>query len=248
MKSVAMLQSNYIPWKGVFDLIHRVDVFVFYDDVQYTKKDWRSRNYIPTKNGPLMLSVPVITKGKFDQLVCEAQIDPASDWQQKHLRTLELNYSKAPYFERYQPLLQDFYVDHQWENLSQMNVYMTKVIAKELGITTEFVYGPDLDCHGNKNGEKVIKICQKLGCDSFINGPASKAFMDESLFQEAGVQLSYMTYQYPKYKQRVYPFNHQVSVLDLLFNEGPNAPYYIWGWKEDPSVEADWIGQEPECT
>ncbi len=239
MKKVAMLQSNYIPWKGVFDLIHRVDVFVFYDDVQYTKKDWRSRNKIPTKNGEVWLSVPVNTKGKFDQLVCEAMIDRSTDWQSKHKKTLTLNYSKAPYYSEYADLLDDFYTDHQWESLSEMNCYMTQTIARRLGISTEFVYGPDLDCHGSKDGEKVINICRKLGCDWFLNGPASKAFMDEEKFREAGIELHYMDYAYPKYRQRVYPFDHYVSVLDLLFNEGPNAPYYIWGWKDDPNAQAD---------
>ena len=163
MKKVAMLQSNYIPWKGVFDLIHRVDVFVFYDDVQYTKKDWRSRNKIPTKNGEIWLTVPVKTKGKFEQLICDTEIDTSTDWQAKHKKTLTLNYSKAPYFPDYADLLDDFYSDHHWTNLSEMNRYMTETIAHRLGIGTEFVYGPDLDCHGSKDGEKVINICKKLG-------------------------------------------------------------------------------------
>ena len=237
-----MLQSNYIPWKGVFDLIHRVDMFVFYDDVQYTKKDWRSRNKIPTKNGELWLSVPVDSKGKRDQLVCQAQINRETDWQAQHKRTLTLNYSKAPYFEQYKWILDDFYTDHEWTSLSEMNVYMTQKLASVLGITTEFVYGPDLHCEGDKDGGKVLKICEKLGCDYFINGPASREFMNEQKFIDAGVTLEYMSYQYPKYKQRVYPFDHYVSVLDLIFNTGDKAPWYIWGWRDDPDVETDILG------
>ena len=116
---------------------------------------------------------------------------------------------------------------------------MTETIARRLGITTEFVNGPELDCHGSKDGEKVINICRKLDCDWFLNGPASKAFMDQAKFDAAGIELHYMDYAYPKYHQRIYPFDHYVSVLDLLFNEGPNAPYYIWGWKDDAQAEAD---------
>ena len=234
-----MLQSNYIPWKGVFDMIHRVDVFVFYDDVQYTKKDWRNRNRIPTKNGELWLTVPVKTKGKYEQLICEAEIDTTTGWQAKHKRTLELNYSKAPYFSMYKDLLDDLYSNRQWENLSEMNCYMTKEISRCLGIETEFVYAPDLNCHGDKDGEKVIRICEKLGCDWFLNGPAAREFMNQSKFDDAGIELHYMDYTYPKYKQNIFPFHHYVSILDLLFNEGPNAPYYIWGWRDDEGVAVD---------
>ncbi len=233
MKRVAMLQSNYIPWKGVFDLIHRVDVFVFYDDVQFTKKDWRSRNKIPTANGELWLTVPVLTKGKRDQLVFETMIDQSTDWQQKHHRTLTLNYAKAPYIRDYEQLLFDFYLAKRWANLSEMNVYMTKYLCGELGITAEFVNAQDLGISGDKDGEKVIQICQALDCDHFINGPASKAFMDEQKFKAADIELEYMEYEYPQYKQLFHPFNHYVSVLDLLFMTGKDAPHYIYDWKEN---------------
>lgn len=233
MKSVAMLQSNYIPWKGVFDLINRVDVFVFYDDVQFTKRDWRSRNKIPTANGELWLSVPVLTKGRREQLVCDAVIDAGTDWQQKHHKTLALNYAKAPFFEKYDGLMSDFYLTRRWEKLSEMNVYMTKALCGVLGIEAVFVNSADLGLTGGKDGEKVIKICRELGCGRFINGPASKAFMDEDKFADAGIELQYMDYEYPEYRQLYRPFNHFVSVLDLLFMTGGDAPYYIFGWKKD---------------
>lgn len=235
-KKIAMLQSNYIPWKGVFDLIRRVDVFVFYDDVQFTKKDWRSRNRIPTANGEIWLSVPVLTKGKREQLVFEATIDPLSDWQKKHHKTLSLNYAKAPYFQQFETLLYDFYLARHWENLAEMNVYMTKYICRLLGIETEFYNAQELHVSGGKDGEKVLKICDKLGCDHFINGPASRAFMDEERFKKAGVTLEYMTYDYPEYRQLYRPFDHFVSILDLLFMTGFDAPYYIWGKREDEGI------------
>ncbi|MCL2539189.1 MAG: WbqC family protein [Oscillospiraceae bacterium] len=228
MKSVAMLQSNYIPWKGVFDLIHRVDVFVFYDDVQFTKRDWRNRNRIPTANGEIWLTVPVLTGGKRAQLICETAIDADANWQQKHYKTLTLNYAKAPFLDSFNQLLQDFYLDNRWENLSEMNIYMTKYICEILGIKTEFVNAKDLNAAGSKDGEKVIKICKTLGCERFINGPSSRAFMDEEKFRTAGVKLEYMKYEYPEYSQLYPPFNHQVSVLDLLFMTGPDAPRYIF--------------------
>jgi len=228
MKSVAMLQSNYIPWKGVFDLINRADVFVFYDDVQFTKRDWRSRNRIPAANGDVWLTVPVLTKGRREQLISEAVIDQTDNWQLKHFKTLTLNYSKAPYLDDYDRLLQDFYLERRWANLSEMNRYMTKYICGVLGIEKEFIYAEDLSLGGAKDGEKVLKICDKLGCGHFINGPASRAFLDEDKFREAGVVLEYMVYDYPEYPQLHQPFNHYVSVLDLLFMTGPNAPDYIF--------------------
>ena len=228
MKSVAMLQSNYIPWKGVFDLINRVDIFVFYDDVQFTKKDWRSRNKIPSANGDIWLTVPVLTKGKFDQLICDTIIDRSENWQKKHFKTLTLNYAKAPYIKDYSSLLFDFYQREEWENLSKMNQYMTKYICDILGIKTEFYSSEQFGLTGSKDGEKVIKICKELGCDSFLNGPASKAFMDEEKFKDAGIELRYMEYNYPEYRQLYMPFNHNVSILDLLFMTGPNAPQYIF--------------------
>ncbi len=236
MKKVAMLQSNYIPWKGVFDLINKVDVFVFYDDVQYTKRDWRNRNKIRTSNGDLWLTVPVFTKGKREQIICDVEINQDSNWQEKHYNTLRLNYSKAPYFEKYKYILEDFYIKHKWKKLSEMNIYMTKEICKILNITTEFKNSVDLECFGDKNGEKVIKICNKLNCDYFINGPSSKEFMNEELFKNNNITLEYMTYDYPEYKQLHEPFCHNVTILDLLFNTGDDAPYYIWGWRKHDTI------------
>ncbi len=229
MRKIAMLQSNYIPWKGVFDLIHAVDVFVFYDDVQFTKRDWRTRNIIPTRGGDLWLSVPVITKNRFDQRICDVEIDRSDNWQSKHHKTLSLTYAKAPHSARYRQLLDDFYLARQWENLSEMNQYMTQYICRELGIAVEFHNAADLGCAGGKEGGKVLEICRKLECDWFLNGPAAKEFMDEELFRKAGVSLNYIEYNYPEYPQLVKPFNHYVSVLDLLMNTGPDAPRYIWG-------------------
>lgn len=228
MKSVAMLQSNYIPWKGVFDLINKVDIFVFYDDVQFTKKDWRSRNRIPTANGDIWLTVPILSKGKRDQLICETAIDTTENWQKKHYKTLTLNYAKAPYIGEFTALLDDIYNTRIWKNLSEMNQYITKCICDILGINTEFYSSEQFAAMGSKDGTKVIKICKELGCDHFLNGPASKAFIDENKFKDAGITLEYMEYSYRQYPQLYKPFNHYVSVLDLLFMTGSNAPEYIF--------------------
>ena len=217
---IAILQPNYIPWKGVFDLINQVDVFVFYDDVQYTKKDWRNRNKIKTPNGEIWLSVPVLHKGKRYQNISDTKIDTSKNWQQKHYKSIEKSYQKAPYFNEYKYLLDDIYINNKWSNISELNVYSTKHIAKLLDIDVEWYLSSQLSCDGKKNGEKIINICKKLGCNYFINGPSSKSFMDQKLFNEASITLEYMAYNYKAYKQLYPPFNHKVTIFDVIFNCG----------------------------
>lgn len=223
MRKIAILQPNYIPWKGVFDLISRVDVFVFYDDVQYTAKDWRSRNRIRTAHGDLWLTVPVLTKGRRDQRICDAVIDLASNWQGKHYKALRANYQKARYFRNYEYLLEEIYLNRTWSNLADLNIFATKLIAAALGIEAEWHRSKDLGQSGSKNGERAINLCRSLGCDHFINGPSARAFMNAELFRENGIELDYISYSYPEYEQLHQPFLHQVTVLDVLFNCGPDA-------------------------
>lgn len=227
MKKIAILQPNYIPWKGVFDLINRVDVFVFYDDVQYTVKDWRNRNIIKTPHGDKWISVPVIHKGRRNQLICEAEINNAENWQKDHYKTIKFSYSKAKYFDNYHYILKEIYFENKWDKIADLNIYATKLIAKALGAEIEWIRSSDLKFDGGKDGEKVIKICKHLNCNYFINGPASKPYMNEKLFNEAEIALDYMEYNYNEYEQLYPPFNHYVSILDLLFNCGQESIKYI---------------------
>lgn len=223
MRKVAILQPNYIPWKGVFDLISRVDCFVFYDDVQYTSKDWRNRNKIKTANGDLWLSVPVQTKGRRRQLISEAQIETGTNWQEKHFRSIRNSYSRAPFFKQFEYLLEDLYLGREWLSISDLSIQSTMWLAKALDIEVEWHRSSDLGQEGAKDGERVLKICNLLGGNHFINGPSARDFIDESLFVERGVSLEFIDYDYPQYPQLHGPFVHQVSVLDVLFNCGPNS-------------------------
>lgn len=227
IKKIAILQPNYIPWKGVFDLISRVDVFVFYDDVQYTVKDWRNRNKIKSANGELWLTVPVIHKGRRDQLIKDAEIDNTTNWQQSHYKSLVSSYKKAPFFQEYHFILEEIYLNKQWDSISDLDIYATKRIAEILGIQVEWYRSSDLGCEGTKEGSKVVQICQKLKCDYFINGPASKGFMDEDLFRSEGIVLEYIEYDYSEYKQLYPPFNPYVSVLDTIFHCGKELETYF---------------------
>lgn len=228
MRKIAILQPNYIPWKGVFDLINQVDVFVFYDDVQYTIKDWRNRNKIKTPNGELWLTVPVIHKGRRDQLIYEAEIDNTVNWQLNHYKSIMTNYKKAPYFKDFEFLLNDIYLEKKWTHIADLDIYVTKKICEIMGIEVEWYRSSELNCFGSKDGTKVVEICKQLDCNYFINGPAAKEFMDEELFFKNNITLKYMEYNYPEYEQLYPPFNHYVSVFDILFCCGEGAKINIF--------------------
>ncbi len=226
MKKIAMLQPNYIPWKGVFELISKVDIFVFYDDVQYTKKDWRNRNKIKTKDGEIWLTVPVKNNGR--QLICDVEIDQASDWQENHYKTIKSSYLKAPHFKEYEYILEEIYLKHTWNKISDLDIFTTKLIANAIDLHPQWVLASELDIQGDKDGGRIIQICKKLDCNYFINGPAARAFMDEEKFKDQNIVLDYMDYKYEEYEQLYKPFSHAISVLDVLFNCGSDAKKYIY--------------------
>ncbi|MGA7179638.1 MAG: WbqC family protein [Thiobacillaceae bacterium] len=230
MKTVAVLQSNYIPWKGYFDIIRDVDLFIFYDDVQYTKGDWRNRNKIKTPRGTEWLSVP--TKGSLDDLIHEVKLtDPK--WQENHWKTIKHFYGKAPFFTHYRTLLEESYLSRSWTHLSVLNQHLIQLVSNEmLGITTEFADSRIYAAAGTKQ-DRLIDLLMKSDAMRYVSGPAAKDYIEPSRFADAGIELVWKDYSgYPEYPQRFPPFEHGVSILDLLFNVGPDAPWYIWGWRD----------------
>jgi hypothetical protein len=225
-KKVVVLQSNYIPWKGYFDLIHDADVFIFYDDVQYTKNDWRNRNKVKTRDGARWITVPVGIDA--NRLICEVDIKDSS-WQQKHWNTLVHEYSKRPYFAFYRPFFEELYLATQWTNLSVMNQTMTRRIASELlHLTTRFDDSRSYQPQG-ENQDRLLDLLVKSGATDYISGPAAKSYITPERFAEAGIRLAWKDYSgYPEYAQAHPPFEHGVSILDLLFNTGPQAGAFIW--------------------
>lgn len=224
MLTVAILQSNYIPWKGYFDLIASVDVFAFYDDVQFTINDWRNRNQIKTPHGPQWLSIPV--GQRIDRTIREVKL-PANAWQRKHWRALEMSYGRAPYFRETAAWLAPLYLDHDFDNLAELNRTFTRRICAELAITTRLVGSESYDIHGGRSG-RVLDLCLQLGATRYLSGPSAKAYLDVGLFNHAGVEVEWMDYSgYPPYAQMWGPFVHAVSVVDLLFHCGPDARKYM---------------------
>lgn len=229
---LAILQSNYLPWKGYFDIIHDVDLFVFYDDLQYTLRDWRNRNRIKTAQGLTWLTVPVGVDR--NRLICDVEI-PDPTWQTKHWRSIEQNYGKCAHFDRYRSFFEDVYLGSRWTHLSALNHHLIQHISKEfLGITTAFGDSRTYQLIGQKL-ERLFDLVVKSGASSYLSGPAAKDYIEPLLFAEAGIELLWKDYRgYPAYPQRFPPLEHGVSILDLLFNTGPDAPWYIWGWRDGP--------------
>ncbi|MGG4049555.1 WbqC family protein [Paenibacillus favisporus] len=229
MNKVAVLQSNYIPWKGYFDLIHDVDLFIFYDDVQYTKNDWRNRNKVKSEKGSQWLTIPVSASSEL--LICDVLL-PQSSWAVKHFRTFTALYSKAPYFKDYKPFLEYVYMERNWTSLSELNQFLIKYISKNfLAINTEFKLSSEFQSEGKKL-DRLLDLLNKVKADLYVSGPSAKDYIDDSRFESEGIKLIYKDYKnYPEYPQFHPPFDHFVTIFDLLFHTGADAPHYIWGWR-----------------
>lgn len=227
MKKVAILQSNYIPWKGYFDLINSVDEFIIFDEMQYTKRDWRNRNKIKTPQGIVWLTIPVGVKGKFHQKINETKV--GESWSEKHWRTISMAYSKAPYFSDYKSIFEDFFLKESLnlEYLSDINIQLIKIINNVLNIKTTISLDSDYGIIEGKS-ERLLDLCKKASADVYLSGPAAKDYLDCDIFEKEGIGVQWMDYSnYPEYTQLYPPFEHGVSILDLLFSVGPDAPKFM---------------------
>lgn len=226
MRKVAILQSNYIPWKGYFDMIAAVDTFILYDDMQYTRRDWRNRNQIKTPQGPKWLTVPVKVKGKYYQKIRETEID-GDQWRLEHWKTLSLHYRKAPHFQEIADWLAPLYCDTSYTHLSQLNRTLLEAVCRYLGIPTVIKNSWDYNMIDGKT-ERLADLCEQAGGDEYISGPAAKDYVVEQVFVDKNIKLTWFDYAgYEPYPQLWGEFTHYVSILDLLFNCGPDAPRYM---------------------
>lgn len=227
-KTVAILQSNYVPWKGYFDLMGRVDEFIIYDDVQYTRRDWRNRNRLKSPEGVRWLTIPVQVKGRYLQRIDETFVsDPG--WAQRHWATVRSWYGKAPFFKPYEAALENLYTGRKELKLSAINRRFLEGLRDLLGIKTPLSSSSDYASSGQKT-ERLLAICKAANATSYLSGPAAREYLDEESFRAAGVQVQWMSYEgYPEYPQLHGPFEHGVSVLDLLLNVGEDAPKYMLG-------------------
>ena len=224
MKKVAILQSNYIPWKGYFDLIARVDEFILYDDMQFTKNDWRNRNKIKTPGGVEWISVPV---GQDIRRRIRDVTLPENGWQQKHWRTLENNYRRAACFTEVAGWLAPLYLQRHHTHLSDLNRELIEAVCTYLDIKTKISNSWDYELPEGKT-ERLAALCRQAGASEYFSGPAARDYIDVSVLDRAGIKLTWIDYAgYPPYPQLWGEFSHEVSVLDLLFNCGRQSPRYM---------------------
>jgi WbqC-like protein len=224
-----ILQPSYIPWRGYFHQIHKADIFVFLDDVQYDDRGWRNRNRVKTPEGTRWLTIPVFSSGSQVEQTPIREIGICWDrpWARRHWARLKHSYGKSPFFKRYAPLLQGFY-ERRPERLSDFTIELTKALAGELGVRhTRFLCSSDLTSEGKKT-DRLISLLRTVGANHYISGPSAKDYIDEEKVAAAGISLEYMAYDYPEYPQLHPPYDPFVSILDLLFMTGPDAPKYIW--------------------
>jgi len=224
MKKIAILQSNYIPWKGYFDLIAAVDEFIIYDDVQFTKNDWRNRNKIKTPNGIEWLSIPVGQNIK--RRIRDVDL-PTNNWQEKHWKTLMSNYGNAPHFNVIATWLKPLYLAQTYTHLSQINRCFIEAVCSYLGIKTIISNSWDYRILNGKT-ERLVDLCLQSGGTEYISGPAAKAYIEEGVFNRQGIKLTWFDYSgYPEYPQLWGKFIHEVSIFDLLFNCGKDSHQFM---------------------
>ena len=225
---VIITQSNYIPWKGYFTTMRKATHFVVYDEVQYTKRDWRNRNKIITPSGPRWLSIPVKVSGRYEQRIKETEISDQT-WGEQHWNVIEQNYRKAPHFREYAPHFRDLYLDKKYNLLSDINLSFLKRITELLGFKIEFVDSSQFPIEeANNSTSRLVEICKHLDADEYFTGPAAMNYIMPESFAEKEIKLSYYDLEgFPSYQQQWEGFEHKVSILDMFFNLGDKTPQYF---------------------
>lgn len=227
-KSIAILQSNYIPWKGYFDLMAAVDEFLIFDEVQYTRRDWRNRNKIIVQGTVKWLTIPVRTKGRFLGPIEEMEAD-SHNWAEQHWKTISHAYRRAAHFAEYQAILEATYQRAaSLARLTEINELFLRTIAKLLDITTPIARANLVPRTTHLPTDRLVEICLGRHATEYVSGPAARAYIEVEKFRNAGVSLRYANYSgYPVYEQHATAFEHGVSILDLLMRCGPAAREHL---------------------
>jgi hypothetical protein len=225
-KSAIITQSNYIPWKGYFDSIRQVDVFIVYDDMQYTKRDWRNRNLIKTPQGLKWLTIPVEVKGKYFQKIKDTKV-AEKNWNLSHWEIIKQNYKTARSFNQVSELIESIYRNCNFDFLTDVNVHFINAICEHFNIKTEIRFSSEFQLADDKT-ERLVNICADLQVTDYYSGPSAQAYMEVDKFNEKNVEVHYWNYNdYPEYQQVYGDFEHGVSIIDLLMNEGLDSIQFL---------------------
>lgn len=221
-RTVAVMQPTYLPWMGYFDLIDQVDLFVLYDDVDFSKQSWQQRNRIKTSSGVQWLTVPVLWKGKSGQKIQDVQINPRSNDLAKHVKTIEQAYSKAPFQKAYIGELSAL-LSGSHSFLADLNTALIRWFCEKLGIRTPLVKSSELNLEGERV-ERLIHLCRAVQATRYLSTPGSKVYIDENnLFEPNRIELVYHRFAHPVYRQLHGEFVPYLSALDVLLNEGDKS-------------------------
>ncbi|MCF6220824.1 MAG: WbqC family protein [Robiginitomaculum sp.] len=220
-KSIAIMQPVYLPWLGYFEQMALCDEFMFLDDVQYTKQDWRNRNRIRTKDGWMWLTIP-IKRSKLGQRLNETQINHQLNWRRKHLAALEMNYKPCRYYTEITQLYEAI-LSTSPDRLIDLTIPLIITFARYMSIETEFTRSSDLTLNANDKQSRVLELCNLRGADIFYTGPSARDYMENDVFAKASVKAVFQNYQHPVYNQHFQGFESHMSIIDLLMNHGPNA-------------------------
>lgn len=218
---IAILQPSYIPWLGYFDQINKVDTFVFYDDVLYTKNDWRNRNRIKSSQGSMWLTIPVNIKSRITNhlLMKDARLIDRFILK-KHLKTIEINYKRAPFYNEIYSVIEGIF-NREHIFLSELAINTIELLSDFLGIKkVQFMKSSDIKVSYQNPTDRLIAICKYAKATSYLTGESAKNYLDETLFEKEGIRLQYQHYKHPVYKQLWGDFIPYLSIIDLLFNKG----------------------------
>ena len=225
-RKIAIIQPCYIPWKGYFDIIANVDEFVIFDDVDFVRRTWYNRNRIKGEDGSRWLTIPVSYSQTAPTLIKDTPIH--GGWVDEHLDIIRTYYHKAPYFGHVFPGLEAAYESVRETNrLGEVTTHLIQYLCSTLGLTTPLIRASTLGAKGKKT-DRLLEICKKRKAKTYLSGPAAQAYFETEKFKSANITVEWMDYSgYPEYKQLGLPFEHHVSILDLLFMTGENAHNYM---------------------
>ena len=225
--TLVVLQPGYLPWLGFFDQLHRADIFVYYDDVQYDTHGWRNRNRIKTQSGPVWLTVPVLHSGRGSPRILDVDIDNRRPWAKKHLESIRQAYARAPFLPQYLPALEEL-LHRRWEQLVELDMACVGLMADWFGLRRRVERSSTLGISGERS-ERLLAFCRHFGASTYVSGDAARAYLDVDLFAQHGIAVEWQDYQHPVYQQLHGDFVSHMSALDLLLNHGDRAALIAFG-------------------